>query len=360
MKFLIGGGGTGGHLTPGIALYQEITGRGLSCKYILRNTDLRYSMTERIAENDRFLIEIQGISRKLSFKTIVYLWKMLKVFFRVHKYIRTENPDVIVITGGYVSNPVALSALLLKKPLYIAEQNSVAGITNRFYSRWARGVFTSFPVTKKLRTNKSYFFGNPSIFQEKPEKKAALQYFNSPQGRNFIGVTGGSQGAAVINDSVYQCLPNLKRNRIGVIWSVGAVDYQRMESEGKIRDIKANYPNVVALKFIDRMDHFFSAVDMVISRAGATSIAEIIHYQVPPVLIPIKNSPDDHQKLNAMHISDHQAGLLIEEHELNPTQMIENIEYLLNNQSEYRSNLNKLRKDQPSRMMIDFILNDKI
>src|SRR5271157_4062631 len=122
MRAVISGGRTGGHLIPGISMYREIKSRNINCRYIMSSFDLNYPVVEIVEKGDRYLIPLKNMSRKLSIKTPVYIIKILLTFFRVLWHIRKFNPDFIVITGGYISNPVALSAVILRKPLYIIEQ----------------------------------------------------------------------------------------------------------------------------------------------------------------------------------------------------------------------------------------------
>ncbi|OHD53935.1 MAG: hypothetical protein A2Y33_12250 [Spirochaetes bacterium GWF1_51_8] len=350
------GGGTGGHLIPGIALYEELVSRGVECRYVLRSNDMKYTVASRIAEADRIFVEIQGISRKLSIKTPIYILKLVRAFFSVFRTIKKWNPDAVLITGGYVSNPVAFSARLLGKPLFIAEQNSAAGVTNRYYSKKAETVYTTFPQTAKLRTDKTIHTGNPSIFKDRSPRAEALKFFGLAGYKHIVGITGGSQGALKVNSAMAEILPELLDKKIGVIWSMGTVDYDRMEKEGKLAEIGAKYPNVKPYKFIDRMDLFFSCADCAVSRAGATSIAEFIHFGTPALLIPIKNSPDNHQYLNADYLASNHAGLLLTEDHITPSILLGLIDTLIKNKDSYIKNLSSLKKENPAKTIVGHIL----
>lgn len=331
MKIIVSGGRTGGHLIPGIAIYKELKNRDIQTHYVMSTFDLKYPVTSNVEETDRVLLDVKNISRKISFKTPFYLVKILLSFFKVFKIIKDFNPDVTIITGGYISNPIALSSILLGKPLYIVEQNSVSGITNRFYARFAEKVFTAFPITKKIPDNKAVLTGNPSIFNEKLDKKKARRYFNIDNYENIIGIIGGSQGSKVINNIILELLPWFIENNTGVLWSLGSVDYKRMEENGKIKEISELYQNVKLFQFIEKMDYFYSAVDLIISRAGATSISEFIKFEIIAIMVPIKNSPDDHQYLNARFLSDENAGFIIEEDDLNKQNLIKTIDFIIIN-----------------------------
>ncbi len=343
MKILVSGGRTGGHLIPGIAVYEELKKRGIECRYVMSTFDLNFPITSKIDAGDRILLDIKNISRKLSLRTPLYIFKILLAFLRVFRIIKDFNPDRIFITGGYISNPVALSSIILRKPLYVAEQNSVAGITNRFYSVFAKKIFTAFPYTKKIPVEKSILTGNPSIFKVKIDKTEAKRFFSLEQYKLIVGITGGSQGALKINNAVLEALPYFFENGIGLIWSAGSVDYKRMDEAGKIKEINERFLNVRLYRFIEKMNLFFSSIDLVISRAGATSISEFIHFEVPAILIPIKNSPDNHQYLNAGLLSDNGAGRILEEDSLTKVCFIEFIEEMIKNIDQYKYKINLLK-----------------
>jgi UDP-N-acetylglucosamine--N-acetylmuramyl-(pentapeptide) pyrophosphoryl-undecaprenol N-acetylglucosamine transferase len=362
MKIVVSGGKTGGHLIPGIAVYEEMKKRNVEVLYVMSAFDTKFPIVSIVKEEDRFYLELQKISRQISLKTPLYAWKILKAFFQVFSTIKKYNPDLVLITGGYISNPVALSAIILRKPLYIAEQNSVAGITNRFYAHFARKVFTTFPQTRKIPPKKAFLTGNPSIFHEKTVKTAAKAFFNLTKYEKILGITGGSQGALKMNDWILKTLPFLKEKKMGVIWSIGSVDYQRLEKKGEIAPILSKFPNVRIFQFIERMDHFYSCVDFVLSRAGATSLSEFLEFEVPSLLIPIYHSPDNHQYLNAKFLLDAGAALILEENELSLENLILKIERLFSHTDSFQRALQNLKQQlalkNPAETIADFILKD--
>ncbi len=356
IKCLVAGGKTGGHLIPGIAIYKELKERNITVKYILNYSDIKFPVVKQIEENDRVYLKISSISRKFSLKTIIDIFKIFFSFLKIFGKILKYNPDFIIITGGYISNPVALTAVIILKPLYILEQNSVAGITNRFYSLFARKIFTSFEKTLKIPERKAIWVGNPILFNEKIEKNKAKEFFNISSYNKVIGIMSGSQGAKAINNTILSNLPYFKEKNIGIIWSVGAVEFERLKNI----DLN-NYKNVIVIPFIERMDYFYSAVDIVISRAGATSIAEIVFFEVPALFIPIKNSPDNHQELNARFLVNKNVAKMIFEDELAKEALIETIDDLLNNLENYKQNFkNFVKKDKlPQKIILDIILEGK-
>ncbi len=355
MRVLISGGGTGGHLIPGIALYREMKKRGHECLYVLRDTDLRYDTVNIIDEKDRLLVHITGISRKLSLKTPLYLLKLIGVFFKIFRRIRRFKPDMVLTTGGYVSNPVAFASKILKNSLYIAEQNSVAGITNRFYSKYARAIFTSIPNTEKLRNKRLILTGNPILFTEPLKREEALKIFTLKNAGKIIGISGGSQGAGIINDTVFKLLNYFKDRGISLIWSLGAVEYSRFEKNGNLEKINKNYPNIRAYRFIENMGAFYSSIDAIISRAGATSIAEYIAWSIPALLIPIYKSPDDHQLKNADYLRKNGCALITEEPELNSEVLSRQTEKLLDNIEGFKEAYKSIKSANSAKKIADFL-----
>lgn len=342
MKILISGGKTGGHLVPGIALYSAFKSTGADCYYILSQSDKKFPVTSRLDPDKSFYIDLQGLSRKLSIKTPLYILKLIRAFFKVVGVVKKINPDAVVITGGYISNPVALSAVILGKPLFVCEQNSVAGVTNRFYSRFSKKVFTTFPETRKVPQKKTVLTGNPSLFVDKSDRKTAAAHFQLDPGKPIIAVTGGSQGARRVNQAVTAALDALLSGGRSVIWGMGASDYDKLKTSGGLSGLTAGRPGLRIYPFIERMDLLFSCSDCVIARSGASTLMEIIRYHVPSVLVPIFQSPDDHQRLNALLVTGNGGGILLEEPSLNAEALVHGVEKILENNDQYRSALSAL------------------
>lgn len=326
MRFLIGGGGTGGHLIPGIAIYKELIGRGHSVHYVLRKDDLSYNAASLIAPEAQITVQLGRVSRSLSFKTPSQIWGIFKAWRTAFRRIKAFNPDAVLVTGGYVSNIAALSAFMLGKPLYLLEPNSAAGITNRFWAPFAKKIFTSLPEVKKIPASKIMLTGNPLLYTQKAPKKEALAFFGLGQDAPVLGISGGSQGAKALNDMLFQLLPRLGGWQL--LWSLGTREYQRFVDEGKLSACEA-YPNVKTFRFIDRMDYFWCAADGVLARAGAGTVSESLFFQSPALFIPIHNSPDNHQYLNAAYLCNQKMGLLLEEPNLSLDTLLEGLKNLI-------------------------------
>ncbi|MGL5721638.1 MAG: UDP-N-acetylglucosamine--N-acetylmuramyl-(pentapeptide) pyrophosphoryl-undecaprenol N-acetylglucosamine transferase [Brevinema sp.] len=333
MKVLLSGGGTGGHLIPGIALYNELSQNGHQALYVLRDDDLSFNAVSHIAQEDRLLVKLGRVSRKLSLKTPLQVWSIFRAWLQAFTAIKRFKPDAVLVTGGYVSNIAALSAFLLRVPLYLLEQNSVAGVTNRFWAKRARAIFTFFPDVQKVPLNKIVPAGNPLLHKIKIPSNDARAFFNFPQDKPVLGISGGSQGAKILNDLIFELLPQL--TDYSIIWSLGTREYSRFESLGHLETLKA-YPNVNVQRFIDRMDCFWCAADGVIARAGAGTVSESLFFGTPTLFIPIHQSPDNHQYLNAHFLSHQGMALLVEEPTLTASSLFGTIQQLLSQNQQMR------------------------
>jgi len=361
VRVLISGGKTGGHLIPGITLYEEAKRRGHEVVYFLGPQDDRFAITRRIATEERRIVPIGSLSRKLSLKTPLWILKILRAFGHTFGEVRRFQPDVVIITGGYISNPIALSALLLGRPLYILEQNTVAGITNRLFAPMARRVFTSFPHTEKIPPNRIFFTGNPSIFSSPLPREEARRFFGIPEDALCLGVIGGSQGASRLNEIITEALPFFHESGIYLLWSVGGAWYQRLIDESRLETLIQTYPRVRLFPFIERMDALWGACDGVVARSGATTVSEVINACCPALFVPIYRSPDDHQKKNALAIQQAGGADILEEPAAH--QIIPVLRSFLSTLPQKRRALQNLKDTYPStpaKLIMDTIEKDLI
>lgn len=317
MKILIGGGGTGGHLIPGISLYQALKKDDNQVHCIFSEKDKSYDVSQLVIDSDKTFVSLTGISRKLSFNTIKQLYSIFIAWYHSFYKIKSFNPDIMIITGGYVSNIVALSSFIMRRPLYILEQNSVAGITNRFWAKYATKIFTTFPNPKFIPSHKKIISGNPLLYQQVLSEGEAKKILNlSNNTKPVLGICGGSQGAKKINDLVIELIPTFLEQGYQIVWSLGTKEYDRFIKENKLSLLEKYEDDVKVFRFITRMDAFWSAASLVLARSGAGTISEALFFQTPCLLIPILHSPDNHQLLNALYLYENNCALILEEPEL--------------------------------------------
>ncbi|MGL5956028.1 MAG: UDP-N-acetylglucosamine--N-acetylmuramyl-(pentapeptide) pyrophosphoryl-undecaprenol N-acetylglucosamine transferase, partial [Brevinema sp.] len=257
MRIIIGGGGTGGHLIPGVALYQELSKNGHEVFYIMSERDKAYDISELLEH--RLCVSLSGISRKISWTTVKQVYSIFQAWRLSYQTIKQFNPDIVVITGGYLSNIAALSALLMRKPLYILEQNSVAGITNRFWALFAEKIFTAIPSPKFIPSHKQIYTGNPLCFTQHLSVQEAKSILGlSLNQKPVLGISGGSQGAQKINDAVLSLIPQLMELGYQIVWSLGTKEFDRLNGQEILTHLSMYGDDLKMFRFINRMDAFWS------------------------------------------------------------------------------------------------------
>lgn len=318
LKVLISGGGTGGHIYPGISLACEIKGRDT-------NNDILFVGTERGLESkliprEGFKIEkikAQGIKRKVCFENLTAIVIFLVSLFQSYKIIKKYKPDVVIGTGGYVSGSVVLMAAILGIPTFIHEQNVIPGITNKFLSRITKATFLSFNQSKKYFNNKVklIFTGNPLRFKNvKQGRDKDYKKFNLDSSRKTILVLGGSKGAASINRAVLGGIDLIKeviKNDWQVLLISGQDDYDNI-----MKMVREDHKIFSVESYLHDIEKAYSLADLIICRAGATTLAEIGAYGLPAILIPYPYATHNHQEVNARIFTREKAAMLILEKDL--------------------------------------------
>ncbi|MCB0397427.1 MAG: undecaprenyldiphospho-muramoylpentapeptide beta-N-acetylglucosaminyltransferase [Flavobacteriales bacterium] len=311
-KVMISGGGTGGHIYPAIAIahaLQRLTG---NAEILFVGAKGRMEMEKVPAAG--FPIEalwISGLQRKLTFRNLLFPVKVLASLLKAGRLLSAFKPDAVVGVGGYASGPLLYMATRKGIPSLIQEQNSYAGITNKLLGKRVDricvaydGMEKYFPAAKILLT------GNPvrqDITNLDGKKEKALEHFGLQTGKKTLLVIGGSLGAATINASMLLALPDLVANDIQVLWQTGARQFEEMNEQGSVYAAKG----VHVLKFIQEMDLAYAVADLVVSRAGASSISELCLAGKAAILVPSPNVAEDHQNKNAKSLVDKQAAVRI-------------------------------------------------
>lgn len=326
MRVLITGGGTGGHLYPALSvagLLQELdphcqilfvgTSDGLESKVV---PGAGYSFRQ---------IKAGKWPRKVSFQGIRDLASLGKGYLQGVGIIREFRPDAIFATGGYVSVPLGLAAVTMQVPLFLHEQNSIPGMANKLLSRWAEVTFTTFQTDKGSFSDRAKLVhaGLPVRSEIlKSDRSKGLQYFGFNPDIFTVLVTGGSRGARRINQvmlEVYHriCQGNTKLEPMQVIHLTGSNEYQsfchNMDGMG-IND--HNIGKLVIKPYLEEMDCALNIADLVISRAGAATLAEVTAIGIPAILIPYPFATGDHQYHNASYLESRGAAILISEKKL--------------------------------------------
>ncbi len=313
-KIILSGGGTGGHIYPAIAIANELKSRFPDAEFLFVGAKDRMEM-EKVPEAGYDIIGlwISGIQRKLTLKNLMFPFKLISSLWKARKVIRSFKPNLAIGTGGFASGPLLYMAASAKIPCLIQEQNSFPGITNKLLAKKVQKICVAyddlerfFPKDKIIKT------GNPvrqDLLDVEDKTVEAKNFFNLKHGKYTLLVLGGSLGSRRINELIEKELDFLDTQNVQVIWQCGKLYYQQYK-------IYNNTNNVQVYEFLNKMDYAYAAADIVISRAGASSVSELCIVGKPVIFIPSPNVAEDHQTKNAMAIVDHDAAMLIKEEDL--------------------------------------------
>ena len=362
MRIIITGGGTGGHIYPGISLARELQNRDKDNEIIFVGTEHKMESEIIPQEGFRFLgLPVKGIERKFSLESLSALFLFLGSLYTSYNIIKDFKPDLVIGTGGYVSGSVALVSSLLGIPTFIHEQNIIPGITNQFLSLTSKRVFTSFPESSGYfwKKNRIVFLGNPirkNIWQGNKEK--IIKENNLDGTKKTILVFGGSKGASTINEMVLDSL-YLIEQAIWLEWQIliisGKEDYNNLTE--KIAN--SPYKEIVGvLPYMHNIEDAYDLADLVVCRAGATTIAELSAKGVAAILIPYPYATGNHQLYNARFLESNLAALIIEEKELNRERLAGILSQLLTDNNKLdllAKNSKKLGKRRAAQDIIDNI-----
>ncbi len=327
MRVLIAGGGTGGHLYPGIAVAEEIYRQDRSSEVLFVGT--QQGIEARILPKEGYKLETipaGGIANKKIALKLISGVKMLRGFIRAISILRRFNPDVVIGVGGYASVPMLSAAAMLRFPTIIMEQNLFPGLANRVLSHMVKRVVVAFDGSKK------YFKRNVEVLGN-PVRKGIIGCPHKKTNDFVIFVFGGSQGARTINKAVVDSLEYLKKeaSTISFLHQTGEKDLEWVKDSYKKAGISAEVK-----PYIYNMEEAYNKADIVISRAGATSIAEISACGRPAILIPYPFAAHDHQKQNAEYLKSIGSAEIILESDLTEKIIAEKITYFLYNRDKLK------------------------
>ncbi|HJF53580.1 MAG TPA: undecaprenyldiphospho-muramoylpentapeptide beta-N-acetylglucosaminyltransferase [Limosilactobacillus coleohominis] len=332
MRLLVSGGGTGGHIYPALALIERL-------KQVEPDTEVLYVGTTRGLENKIVpaaglklkTLHTQGFKRSLSLENFKTLYLFVKSVHDAKKIIRDFRPDVVLGTGGYVSGAVLYAAAKMHIPTVIHEQNSVVGITNKFLSRYVDEIAIAFEAARaQFPANKVHMTGNPRAQQVAANLNSDYSWTNDGlrDDQPTMMIFGGSQGAPKINQSVVDAIPEFNKRDYQVIFATGQKRYQKVME--KLRDVSVG-KNVKVVPYIPNMPKKLPKVAALVSRAGATTIAEITALGIPTILIPSPYVTANHQVKNAQALVKKGAALMILEDQLDARTLLLQADKIMEN-----------------------------
>lgn len=353
-RFILSGGGTGGHIYPAIAIANELKVRYPNAEFLFVGAKDRMEM-EKVPQAG-YRIEglwISGLQRKLTFKNLMFPFKVISSLIKAANIVRNFKPHAVVGTGGFASGPLLKVASGRGIPCVLQEQNSFAGITNKLLAGKVAKICVAYDGMEKFfPKDKIVMTGNPvrsDLVSLKENMAEAMDFFGLKPGKTTLLVLGGSLGARRVNILVERSLPFFKEHGIQVVWQSGKLYYDEYK--------KYESADVKVTAFLNRMDLAYGAADIIISRAGAGSVSELCIVGKPVIFIPSPNVAEDHQTKNAQSLVEKEAAIMIKETELDEkfgTVFLD----LVNNRTlgkKLGANIKNLAKPNATREIVDEI-----
>ncbi len=313
-KFILSGGGTGGHIYPAVAIADELKARYPNAEFLFVGASDRMEMDK--VPQAGYKIEglwISGIQRKLTLKNLIFPFKLIVSLLRSRKIIKIFKPDVVIGTGGFASGPLLQMATSKGIPSLIQEQNSYPGITNKLLGKKVNTICVAYEGLEKFfPKEKIRLTGNPirkDLLEVKSKQIAGKDVFELIHSKYTLLVLGGSLGARRINQLIESNIETFKGNNVQVIWQCGKLYYDQYKQYNELENVQVH-------AFLNTMDMAYAAADVIISRAGAISVSELCIVGKPVIFIPSPNVAEDHQTKNAQAVADKKAAILIREKDL--------------------------------------------
>ena len=355
IKFIISGGGTGGHIYPAIAIANELKSRFPKAEFLFVGAQDKMEM-QKVPQAGYAIkgLWIAGLQRKFTLQNLLFPVKLLSSLLKSRAIIKSFKPDVVIGTGGFASGPLLQMANSLNIPTLIQEQNSYPGITNKLLSKKANKICVAyenlehfFPKEKMILT------GNPvrqDLIAIDSKREEAIKFFNLDPSKKTLLVLGGSLGARRVNQLIEKEKDSILNLNVQVIWQCGKFYLDEYK--------KYNSDSIQVFAFLDRMDLVYAAADFVISRAGASSVSELSIVGKPVLFIPSPNVAEDHQTKNAKSIVDKNGALMIKESELdeNFNTIFSDLVTNENLQKQLSENIKKLAKVNATKDIVDEIV----
>jgi UDP-N-acetylglucosamine--N-acetylmuramyl-(pentapeptide) pyrophosphoryl-undecaprenol N-acetylglucosamine transferase len=312
-KFIISGGGTGGHIFPAVSIAGEILRRDPQAELLF--VGAKGGMEETVVPKYGYRIEsvpISGIQRQLTaqniFRNLQFPFKLMRSLAQSRAIIDRFQPDAVVGVGGFASGPLGRAAASQGIPLFLCEQNAYPGLVNRWLAGKARKILLgNADAQSYFDASKTVVTGNPIRSFTLIDRNTAAQQLGLDPAKPILLSLGGSLGALRINQALQQTLHLITEGEVQLVWQCGKRYHERLQAE------VPSHPHIKLSAFIDDMALAYAAADLVISRAGGSTISELIALSKPSVLVPSPNVSEDHQTKNALSLSEKQAAVLVKD-----------------------------------------------
>ncbi len=311
-RFIIAGGGTGGHIFPAIAIANALKKMSPHSKFLFVGAKGKMEM-DKVPQAGYEIqgLTIAGFNRSSLIKNISLPWKLLNSFFQVSQIVKEFKPDAVIGVGGYSSFPVLRYAQTKGIPTFIHESNSFAGKSNIILGKKATKIFTAIEGMEKFfPASKIMISGNPvrqTISEHNVSKEDAMKHFGFSAGKKTILSVGGSLGAKSINEAIDKDIALFESNNLQLIWQTGKPYLEKATERCKGK------ANIYVNDFISQMEFAYAAADIIISRSGAMAVSEICLVKKPVVFVPYPHAAEDHQTVNAQILVNKNAAVLIKD-----------------------------------------------
>ena len=311
-RILIGGGGTGGHVFPAIAIADALKALHPGAEFLFVGATGRLEM-EKVPEAGYPIVglPVAGFQRRLTLKNISFFFRLATSMLKSRKIVRRFKPDVAVGVGGYASGPILKAAARQGVPILIQEQNSYAGVTNRLLARSAGSICVAYEgMERYFPADKIHLTGNPirrHLLDSSADISADREEFGLEAAKKTCMVVGGSLGARTLNRSLLSGLDRLGREDLQLIWQCGKSAHMEIKEQVDASGLR----NIRVMPFISKMERAYGASDVIVSRAGAISISELCVVGKPVILVPSPNVAEDHQTRNARALSSRNAAIMV-------------------------------------------------
>lgn len=358
-RVIISGGGTGGHIFPAVAIANALKSANPNIEILFVGAQGKMEMQKVPAAGYKIIgLPIAGIQRRLTPKNLLFPFKLINSLLQAKKIVREFRPDAAVGVGGYASGPLLWAATSAGVPALVQEQNSFAGLTNKWLAKRVKKICVAYDGMEKFFPSaKIIFTGNPvrqDIIINEAKIAEGRTLFNLDPLKKTILVIGGSLGARTINESIAGSVDKLAREGVQVVWQTGKGYH------GQALDAQKKYPETVKVyDFINRMDLAYSIADVVVSRAGALSVSELCLVGKPCILVPSPNVAEDHQTKNAMSLVNKNAALLVMDIDARETLANKTLELLKDEVTKeaLSQNIKKLAKPDAARVIANEVIN---
>lgn len=333
MRMIISAGGTGGHIYPALAIIKKFQEKEKDFEVLYIGTHNR--MENKIIPEHNIpyqSLKIYGFDKKKIGRDIMNIGYLINSYNKCVNIIKEFKPDIVVGVGGYVTLPVIMASRKMKVKTVVHEQNSIPGKTNKFLSRGVDKVFTSFKESNKYFTEdvNCVYTGNPSGDNVKNLKPISKESVGLTKNKKLVLVTSGSLGSSTLNTKLIEFLKKSSKEDYEVLFITGERNYDLFTKENKFSS------NIKVLPYLDNLAALFKSCDLVISRAGAGTISELMVAKTPSILVPSPYVANNHQYYNAKDLSDSKMAIMMEEASLDGNKLYKRVKELLSENEEYK------------------------